>query len=69
MYWMIKLDFLGHSRPMSGYVFSRNWQRHVDAQNAIDERKEKGDADKRTTTMLVAPWWRSFLSWGYQGGW
>ena len=24
------------------------------AQNAIDERKEKGDADKRTTTMLVA---------------
>ena len=32
----------------------RNWRRHVGAQNAIDERKEKGDADKRTTTMLVA---------------
>lgn len=52
-------------------VLQRNWRRHVDAQNAIDERKEKGDADKRTTTMLVAllegasalrhfihPWWR-----------
>ncbi|CAK9011879.1 unnamed protein product [Durusdinium trenchii] len=52
-------------------VIQRNWRRHVDAQNAIEERKEKGDADKRTTTMLVAllegasalrhfihPWWR-----------
>eukprot|EP00438_Fugacium_kawagutii_P032440 Skav223744 [mRNA] locus=scaffold3575:101736:126192:- [translate_table: standard] len=37
-------------------VLQRNWRRHVDAQNAIDERKEKGDADKRTTTMLVAAW-------------
>eukprot|EP00931_Biecheleriopsis_adriatica_P055456 TRINITY_DN32794_c0_g1_i1.p1 TRINITY_DN32794_c0_g1~~TRINITY_DN32794_c0_g1_i1.p1 ORF type:complete len:1805 (-),score=474.53 TRINITY_DN32794_c0_g1_i1:82-5496(-) len=52
-------------------ITQRNFRRHHDHTLAIDERREKGDADKRTTTMLVAffqgcaalrsyihPWWR-----------
>eukprot|EP00930_Biecheleria_cincta_P025551 TRINITY_DN1817_c0_g2_i1.p1 TRINITY_DN1817_c0_g2~~TRINITY_DN1817_c0_g2_i1.p1 ORF type:complete len:1803 (+),score=330.13 TRINITY_DN1817_c0_g2_i1:138-5546(+) len=52
-------------------VMQRNFRRHQDATHASGERREKGDADKRTTTMLVAlfqgaaalrhyihPWWR-----------
>ncbi|CAJ1460346.1 unnamed protein product [Effrenium voratum] len=67
-----RLDMLRQKlQESASVVLQRNWRRHVDAQNAIDERKEKGDADKRTTTMLVAllqgtaalrhfihPWWR-----------
>lgn len=67
-----RLDILRRKLQVAAsVVLQRNWRRHVDAQNALEERKEKGDADKRTTTMLVAlfqgaaalrhyihPWWR-----------
>lgn len=52
-------------------IIQRNWRRHRDYNRAVDERREKGDSDKRTTTLLVAllsgasalrhyvhPWWR-----------
>mmetsp|Transcript_30389 Transcript_30389/g.48690 ORF Transcript_30389/g.48690 Transcript_30389/m.48690 type:complete len:1768 (-) Transcript_30389:337-5640(-) len=35
-------------------LIQRNFKRYRDAQVAIDSRREKGEADKRTTTMLVA---------------
>eukprot|EP00928_Gymnodinium_smaydae_P070344 TRINITY_DN54196_c0_g1_i1.p1 TRINITY_DN54196_c0_g1~~TRINITY_DN54196_c0_g1_i1.p1 ORF type:complete len:1836 (-),score=531.89 TRINITY_DN54196_c0_g1_i1:66-5468(-) len=52
-------------------ILQRNFRRHRDYQKYIFARREKGDCDKRTSTMLVAlfsaagqmrhfvhPWWR-----------
>merc|ERR1719356_334619 len=54
-------------------IIQRNWRRHRDYQDVVFTRREKGEAEKRTSTMLVAmfsaaaqirhfvhPWWRHF---------
>mmetsp|Transcript_35478 Transcript_35478/g.93630 ORF Transcript_35478/g.93630 Transcript_35478/m.93630 type:complete len:1833 (-) Transcript_35478:32-5530(-) len=55
----------------SASLFQRNWLRHRDYEQFAARKREKGEADKRTSTMLVAmysgaanlrnfihPWWR-----------